>query len=159
MAAELKAKRTRSSIRAMGESDAASVAGILREAPEAVFWPEGSVKEVLTWESALALVADWNGKVIGFVIGRQAADEAEILNLAVALAFRGKGEGTALLSSTVEEFRRRGVKRVFLEVRESNASGIAFYRKHGFSEAGHRPGYYRDPEEAALVMEKSFAEG
>jgi ribosomal-protein-alanine N-acetyltransferase len=142
----------------MRESDAAGISEILREAPEAVYWPEDSVKEVLTWEGALTLIADSDGKAVGFLIGRQAANEAEILNLAVARPFRKKGEGAALLNSAVEEFRTRGVKRVFLEVRESNAAGIAFYKKHGFSQAGRRGGYYRDPEEAAIVMEKSFTE-
>lgn len=158
MAAELKPERVGSSIRAMRESDAASVSEILRQAPEAVFWPEASVKEVLTWEGALALVADSNGGIIGFLIGRQAADEAEILNLAVADPFRRRGEGGALLNAAVELFRTRGVKRVFLEVREANEAGIAFYKKHGFSEAGRRLGYYREPQEAALVMEKSFTD-
>ncbi|HXY25265.1 MAG TPA: ribosomal protein S18-alanine N-acetyltransferase [Candidatus Acidoferrum sp.] len=156
MAAELKPERAASTIRMMRESDAASVEEILRDAPEAVFWPEASVKEVLTWEGALALVADLNGKVTGFLIGRQAGDEAEILNLAVVPQERKKGQGGALLHAAVEKLRTRGVKRVFLEVRESNAAGISFYRKHGFSEAGRRAGYYRDPEETAIVMEKSF---
>jgi ribosomal protein S18 acetylase RimI-like enzyme len=45
---------------------------------------------------------------------------------------------------------------VFLEVRESNGAGVTLYGKHGFSKVGRREGYYRDPEEAALVMEKKF---
>jgi [ribosomal protein S18]-alanine N-acetyltransferase len=153
MAAELKPGRIASSIRTMREADATSISEILREAPEAVFWPDTSVKEVLTWTDALALVRELNGKVIAFLIARQAADEAEILNLAVARHFRSRGEGGTLLRAAVEQFRSRGVKRVFLEVRESNAAGIVFYRKHGFSEAGRRSGYYRDREEAAVVME------
>ena len=156
MAAELKPERVASSIRMMREADAAGVAEILRGAPEAVFWPEASVREVLTWEGVLALVIDSNGMVIAFLICRQTADEAEILNLAVAQSHRRRREGGALLSAAVEELRARGVKRVFLEVRESNPAGITFYTKHGFSESGRRPGYYRDPEEAALVMEKKL---
>jgi len=140
----------------MREGDAARIADILHEAPEAVIWPEASVREVLTWEAALALVADSNGTVIAFLIGRQAADEAEILNLAVARLFRRKGEGGALLMAALEQLRMHGVKRVFLEVRESNTPGIAFYKKHGFCEAGRRENYYRDPQETAIVMEKTL---
>jgi ribosomal protein S18 acetylase RimI-like enzyme len=45
---------------------------------------------------------------------------------------------------------------VFLEVRESNAPAIAFYLKYGLAKSGRRPGYYRDPAEAAIVMEKKL---
>jgi [ribosomal protein S18]-alanine N-acetyltransferase len=156
MAAETRRERVGAVIRTLREQDAAAVAEILRGALEAVFWPESSVKEVLASQSAVALVSETEGKAAGFLIGRQAADEAEILNLAVAQGSRRRGEGGALLEAALEEFRTRGVSRVFLEVRDSNAAGIAFYGKHGFSKIGRREGYYRDPFEAAIVMEKKL---
>jgi ribosomal-protein-alanine N-acetyltransferase len=136
--------------------DAAAVAGILRQAPEAVFWPEASVKEVLKWKGTLAIASEADGRVLGFLIGRQAGDEAEILNLAVAPATRRRGEGSSLLNAAFESFRACGVSRVFLEVRESNAAAIAFYSKHGFSQTGKREGYYRDPSESAVVMARKL---
>jgi ribosomal-protein-alanine N-acetyltransferase len=60
------------------------------------------------------------------------------------------------LMAALEEFQSREVSRVFLEVRESNQAGIAFYAKHGFSKTGLRPAYYRDPAEAAVMMEKKL---
>ena len=84
------------------------------------------------------------------------AEEAEILNLAVVLAKRRKGEGGALLKAAMDEFQARHVSRVFLEVRESNEGGIAFYERHGFLKTGRRASYYRNPEEAAIVMEKKL---
>ncbi len=154
MGTETKRERARPVVRALREEDAAAVSEILRSAPEAVFWPELSVKEVLAWQGTLAMVSETDGKVTGFLIGRQVGDEAEILNLAVAQGSRRKGEGEALLTAALEELRSRGVSRVFLEVRESNEVGIAFYRKHRFSRTGRREGYYRDPEETAVVMER-----
>jgi ribosomal-protein-alanine N-acetyltransferase len=156
MAAEAK-QRAPMMIRTMCEDDISSVTEILRAAPEAVFWPDSSVREVLQWEGAVALVSEIDGRMVGFLIGRQAADEAEILNLAVERGSRRKGEGGALLNAAVEAFRQYGVKRVFLEVRESNQAGISFYKKHGFTEAGRRVAYYRDPDEAAVVMEKNLS--
>jgi ribosomal protein S18 acetylase RimI-like enzyme len=47
---------------------------------------------------------------------------------------------------------------VFLEVRESNAAGIAFYQNHSFSKVAQRDRYYRDPIEAAVVMEIRLSE-
>jgi len=104
------------------------------------------------------LTAEASGEVAGFVIGRQVRDEAEVLNLAVDPDHRGNGEGGTLLRAAVAEFRKRGAGRVFLEVRESNAAGISFYEKHGFSKAGRRDGYYRDPVEAAIVMERKLTD-
>ncbi len=156
MAAEIKRIRADSAIRMLHPEDAPAVSEILRAAPEAVFWPEVSVKEVLEWQGTLALVSEAQGKVTAFLIGRQGGDEAEILNLAVTPEKRRKGEGGSLLKAAIEMFRTRGVSRVFLEVRESNVAAIAFYRKHGFSLAGRREGYYRERGEAALVMEKKL---
>jgi ribosomal-protein-alanine N-acetyltransferase len=156
MAAETRRERAGAVIRTLCEQDAAAVAEILGGAPESVFWPESSVKEVIATQSAVALLSEADGKIIGFLIGRQAADEAEILNLAVAQGSRRRGEGGTLLEAALEQFRARGVTRVFLEVRDSNAAALAFYGKHGFSKVGRREGYYREPFESAIVMQKKF---
>jgi [ribosomal protein S18]-alanine N-acetyltransferase len=153
MATEIRRERARAALRPLRAEDAEAVVRILRQAPEAVFWPEASVREVLEWQGVLAMVSETDGKVVGFLIGRQVGAEAEILNLAVAPENRRKGEGRALLKAAIEGFRARSVSRVFLEVRESNQPGVAFYCKLGFSKAGRREGYYRDPAEAAIVME------
>src|SRR5215831_5350006 len=156
MAAELGREHVQSRIRSLQATDAAAVADILREAPEAVFWPVTSVREVLQWQGIVALASETEGQVSGFLIGRQTGDEAEILNLALTTRHRRKGEGGALLTAAMGELRIRGVSRVFLEVRESNHGAMAFYAKYGFSKTGRREGYYRDPPEAAVVMEKSL---
>ena len=140
-------------MRMLRAEDAEAVAEILRQAPQAVFWPEASVKEVLEWKGSLGLVIEAAGKVVGFLIGRQTTEEAEVLNLAVAPQDRRKGTGGRLLQAAVEEFRTRGANRVYLEVRESNKAGISFYSKHGFSKRDIRLDYYREPDEAAVVME------
>lgn len=158
MATELRRQEERSAIRALRPDDAGEVAEILHQSPEAVFWPETSVREVLEWQGILGIASEVRGKVVGFLIARQVRDEAEVLNLAVAPEWRRRGEGGALLRAAVVELRKQGVNRVFLEVRESNAAGIAFYRRHSFFSAGRREGYYRDPVEAAIVMEIRLTE-
>jgi [ribosomal protein S18]-alanine N-acetyltransferase len=156
MGAELKREEMRVAIRPFRPADAVAVTRILQGAPEAANWSGQSFGEAVNWSGGLALVSEAEGEITGFLIGRQVGDEAEILNLGVKAARRRKGEGTALLMAALEEFQSRGVSRVFLEVRESNEAGIAFYGKHGFSKAGLRPSYYRDPAEAAILMEKKL---
>ena len=152
MSAEIKREPIAATIRPFDDADVVPAAEILRISPEAAQWTEWGFRELLGWRGVVALVSERGTEGTGFVIGRQAADEAEILNLAVAQASRRQGEGGALLNAALEEFRSRGVSRVFLEVRESNKTGIAFYEKHGFSKTGRRASYYRDPDEAAIVM-------
>ena len=156
MGAETMRGPAASTIREFREADAAAAAEILKASPEAAQWTEWGFRELLGWRGVVALVSERGTESTGFVIGRQAADEAEILNLAVAPANRRQGEGGALLKGALVEFRSRGISRVFLEVRESNKIGIAFYEKHGFSKTGRRAGYYLNPNEAAIAMEKKL---
>lgn len=158
MATELRREEKKIPIRPLRPEDAKVVTEILRQSPEAVFWPEASVREVLEWKGILGLATEAKGEVVGFLIGRQMKDEGEVLNLAVERTSRRRGEGGTLLRAAVAEFRKRGVSRVFLEVRESNEAGITFYTKHSFFYAGRRAGYYRDPNEAAIVMEIRLTE-
>lgn len=112
----------------------------------------------LPWplESFLAydcLVAEVAGRVAGFLIsreifaGKEAPPEREILNLAVAKRFRRLGVATCLLEF---ELKREAI--FFLEVRESNDAAQTLYRRFGFTEIGHRDGYYQNPSETAIVM-------
>ena len=156
MGAEVRQEKTNVAIRTLLPSDAAAVTKILRLAPEAANWSGKSFEELLDWSGSVALASETSGELSGVLFGRQAGDEAEILNLGVIPDRRRQGEGGALLSAALEEFPRRGISRVFLEVRESNAPAMAFYLKHGFAKSGRRPGYYRDPAEAAIVMEKKL---
>ncbi len=151
-------KRVDATVRVFRPEDVPSVTRILREVPEAANWTEESCRESLNWAGVAAFVGEGEGKLSGFIIGRQVGDEAEILNLAVAPLARRKGEGGALLRAAMEEFRERGVSRVFLEVRESNVTGITFYEGRGFFKSGRRASYYRDPEEAAIVMEMKLTD-
>jgi ribosomal-protein-alanine N-acetyltransferase len=153
MGAETKRERVGTNVRGFRPSDAAGLAAILRDAPEAANWTQASYREWMNSPGAVAFVSEVDGGVTGFIIGRQVVDEAEVLNVAVSPLARRKGQGGALLKAALEEFRARSVNRVYLEVRESNVAARAFYAKHGFLQAGKRLKYYRKPEEAAIVME------
>jgi ribosomal-protein-alanine N-acetyltransferase len=157
MGAEAKREHAAITVRAFVPPDAAAVAGILKESPQAADWTEASIRDSAGWRGSVALVSERDGTVTGFIIGRQLADQAEILNLAVSLKKRRKGEGGALLKAALDQLRAQQVRSVFLEVRESNETAIAFYAKHRFSKRDMRLNYYRAPEEAAVVMEKKLA--
>jgi ribosomal-protein-alanine N-acetyltransferase len=60
--------------------------------------------------------------------------------------------GRALVEEAVDTLRARGVKQIYLEVRDSNAPARALYAGHGFKEVGRRKAYYRRPVEDAIVL-------
>lgn len=100
------------------------------------------------FESLLAdqgVVADAIGHapISGFVLSRKAADEAEILTIAIDGASRQRGLGGSLLGYHMSRLGRMGVARLFLEVDESNVAANALYRRYGFRRVGGRTGYYR----------------
>jgi len=143
-------------IRAFRPEDIPDLVSITEESSQAASWSKESCEQLRKSEGFLGLVSESAGSVSGFVVGRQVMDEGEILNVAVRRQNRRKGEGRALLSAVLEQLRRRGASRVYLEVRESNETAIAFYQKQGFAKTGRRPGYYREPLEAAVLMEKKI---
>jgi ribosomal-protein-alanine acetyltransferase len=141
---------------ALGDADA--VREILRESPHAGALEKDSYERSPEWSGPLALVSESGGEVTGFLMGREVADEAEVFTFAVAPKYRRQGHGGALVSAAFDGSRSRGVKNLFLEVRESNLGAIAFYERFGFSKMGYRKGYYRDPEEAAITMGKKLGD-
>jgi ribosomal-protein-alanine N-acetyltransferase len=156
MRVEVEREEMRVMIRTLRPADALAVTKILQEAPESANWSAESLEEALNWSGGLALVSETKAEISGFLFGRRLGDEAEVLNLAVTPARRRRGEGGELLKAAMEAFQARGVSRVFLEVRESNEAALAFYAKHGFSKTGRRAAYYRDPADAAVLMEKKL---
>ena len=82
------------------------------------------------------------GDARGFALGRVAADEAELVTIAVLPEARRQGIGRRLLGAFRDEAERRGAAHAFLEVAEDNAAARALYAAEGWIEAGRRPGYY-----------------
>jgi ribosomal-protein-alanine N-acetyltransferase len=81
-------------------------------------------------------------RVSGFALTRQAADEEEILLIAVRPAFRGQGVGKQLMEQVTRAALARGVTHLFLEMRDGNPAEH-LYRACGFAKIGQRKGYYR----------------
>lgn len=95
---------------------------------------------------------------IGFVLARLAADEGEILTVAVARAHRRLGLGWRLMDAVLRELHSQRAEALFLEVDEANAPAIALYRRLGFFEVGKRPAYYETAggRSGALVMRRDL---
>jgi ribosomal-protein-alanine N-acetyltransferase len=87
----------------------------------------------------------------GFVLARVAADEAEILTIAVEPAARRKGVGQALLREAAARAERQGATRMFLEAGAANHAARALYATLGFDNVGSRRSYYEQGEDALIL--------
>ncbi len=117
-------------------------------------WTAADLRELAVLPGVTSLAAlDAEEEALGFVMLRRAADEAEILTLAVAPAARRRGVGRALVEAAVAH----APAALFLEVAADNAAARALYAAAGFREAGRRRGYYPRPggeAQDALVLRR-----
>jgi [ribosomal protein S18]-alanine N-acetyltransferase len=115
-------------------------------------WTRDGLLELVQASQAIARVVEADGPVVGYVLARWVADSAEILNLAVAPEARRLGLARQMLDDVLAALASRGVREVYLEVRQSNAPARRLYETRGFRVAGMRRAYYRHPIEDALVL-------
>jgi ribosomal-protein-alanine N-acetyltransferase len=145
-------------MRAAVHRDLRAIAAIER----AVFpdpWTHGMFVAHLRYAPAnMFMVAeDATGAIVGYALTLTAADEAQLLNIAVHPDARRRGIGIALLRATMRECAAAGAESMVLEVRESNEGARALYDAHGFAPVGRRKGYYHSPREDAIVMRAPLA--
>jgi ribosomal-protein-alanine N-acetyltransferase len=88
--------------------------------------------------------------VLGFLLARAIAGEAEILTLAVDPSHRRQGLARALLEASVAAAVSAGAEAMFLEVAADNAAAVGLYQSAGFERVGSRRGYYARPGAAAV---------
>jgi ribosomal-protein-alanine N-acetyltransferase len=121
--------------------DAAALA-VLHAASFNRGWSEHEFEQLLTDRNVICDRAAQGRVTVGFIVSRRAADEAEILSVAVAQRQRGRGLARRLLDLHLRRLAGLGLRAVFLEVDESNTPARRLYARAGFSEVGRRPGYY-----------------
>jgi [ribosomal protein S18]-alanine N-acetyltransferase len=101
----------------------------------------------------------WGAGPVGFVLSRRAADQAEILTIAVTSKARGRGVGAALLAAHLPSVAAIGAKALFLEVEATNKPALRLYQSFGFSQVGERQAYYRAADggrSTALVLRRDL---
>ncbi len=130
-------------------------------------WTDGEFLALIAQDPVFGFVALETGHAragpVGFVLARSAADEGEILTIAVARAHRRHGLGWQLMDAALRELYGQRAEALFLEVDETNQPALGLYRRLGFREVGRRPAYYDRPgaaagegKSAALVMRRDL---
>jgi [ribosomal protein S18]-alanine N-acetyltransferase len=113
-------------------------------------WGEVEFEQMLSERNTLIHRLRIGRKIVGFSVSRMGADEAELLSIAVAESYRGRGLSRDLLLTHLGHLAGRGIRTVFLEVEEHNEPARRLYQRAGFSVVGRRERYYRQSGGEAL---------
>lgn len=107
-------------------------------------WNQHQCRSMLSMPNAKLLIAKRKDNICGFLISRQAADEEELLMIAVSPECQGRSAGSLLLEHMLQAAKISGVSAVFLEMRADNPAE-KLYTKFGFQRIGLRKAYYTGP--------------
>ncbi|MGH2398476.1 MAG: ribosomal protein S18-alanine N-acetyltransferase [bacterium] len=143
---------TRVALRPMTVEDIPRVLEIERTSFRTPWPPDAYAHELKENRLATYIIANLEDRLVGYAGMWVILDEAHITTIAVEPEFRGQHIGERLLVGLVDAGVERGARWMTLEVRKSNQTAQALYRKYGFREIGTRKGYYSDNREDAIVM-------
>jgi ribosomal-protein-alanine N-acetyltransferase len=141
-------------IRSAVLDDLPAILAIEQEAASAAHWTREQYAGLV--ESGIVLVAEQGRNISGFACAKTVAGDWEIENMVVAKQGRRRGIGSGLLDELLRRIRNQAGAAAWLEVRESNQPARRLYKRYGFHETGRRRGYYRNPDEDAVLYEFRF---
>ena len=139
---------------ALAKKEHLSLIASLERATFSSPWSEKSLEFFLE-ELNFCVVLLNDGELASYCTVSTVLDEAQIINVATDIRFKRLGFAESVLKAVFDECVRRSITSISLEVRESNESAIALYKKLGFEVLGKRKNFYTEPIENALVMVKN----
>ncbi len=141
-------------VRPMLEKDIDEVLDIEKTSFATPWSKEAFTLEITKNMLAKYVVAEIQGKVVGYGGIWLIIDEGHVTNIAVHEKYRGLGVGNKIMEGLIDICRDRNIVAMTLEVRKTNEVAKSLYDKYGFKEYGIRPGYYSDNNEDAIIMWK-----
>lgn len=139
-------------VRVLQPGDLADVLGIERVSFE-VPWTDDEFRRCLSQSQTAGLVAEADGRPVGFVIFELAPKQLELLNLAVLPDVRRQGVARALIGHLIERLPAQHCERMHLVIRETNLAAQLFFRAAGFRAVGLLRDYYDDVAEDGIAFQ------
>ena len=122
-------------------------------------WSEDEFVRCLRQRNCIGMVAEWDDKVVGYMIYELHKNRLHILNFAVSAEFRRRGVGSRMASKLTAKLTSQRRSRILLEVRETNLAAQLFFRGQGFRAVSVLRDYYEDTTEDAYVMQYRYRAG
>ncbi len=121
------------------------------------YWNRQAFTDFFSVKDTFAILVENNEKSVAMAVYRVAFDQADIITIGVLPAWRRGGIAKMLLENMLDDCKKIGVKKIFLEVEDGNEAGLKLYEKTGFRQISRRKLYYQQLDGSltdALVMEK-----
>ena len=144
-------------IRWMIRRDMAEVLKIEREAFD-VPWYEEDFIRYLRQRNCIGMVAEHEGRVVGFMIYELHRTRIHLLNFAVKYGWRNRSVGRQMVAKLIGKLSDQRRRRITLEVRETNLAAQVFFRAMGFRALAVLKNFYDDTPEDAYLMQYRFRE-
>ncbi len=106
------------------------------------FWKFNILKSELENPNSVFFVAKFKNQIVGFTGIEIVLDEADIVNIVVKKNYRKNGIASLLMENLIDFCKKKGIKKINLEVNSSNDIAIKLYKHFGFLQVGCRKNYY-----------------
>jgi len=119
-------------------------------------WFEDDFIRSLRQRNCIGMVAEYEDRVVGFMIYELHKSRIHVLNFAVAPEHRRCGVGSQMLAKLTAKLSTQRRSRIILEVRETNLAAQLFFRENGFRAVSVLHAYYADTPEDAYIMQYRY---
>ncbi len=118
-------------------------------------WNKNMLESAFDGGRFLCLGAYENDILVGVITLSISIDDADIEGIVTKKEFRNKGVASLLFDSAKDILKNKGIQKILLEVRETNAIAISFYKSKGFNQIAVRRRYYPDGENALIFIKEN----
>ncbi len=119
-------------------------------------WLEEDFIRCLRQRNCIGMVAEYEDRVVGFMIYELQKNRIHVLNFAVAEDYRRRGVGSQMVAKLIAKLSSQRRSRILLEVRETNLPAQLFFRENGFRAVSVLRAYYEDTPEDAYLMQYRY---
>jgi [ribosomal protein S18]-alanine N-acetyltransferase len=119
-------------------------------------WLEDDFIRCLRQRNCIGMVAEYDDRVVGFMIYELHKSRIHVLNFATAPDYRRCGIGSQMIAKLAAKLSYQRRSRIILEVRETNLGAQLFFRENGFRAVSVLRGYYADTPEDAYMMQYRY---
>ena len=116
-------------------------------------WTEEEFLQCLQQRNCLGMVAEYEGRIVGFVIYETPKSRIFVTNIATDPEFQRHGIARQMIQKLVAKMIYQRRQKIAIEIRETNIPALLCFRALGFRTALIRKNFYDNQSEDAYVLQ------